>query len=258
LTAPRASSKEPPASAAIMTDPRIYELDRVEAVLEQRDWAFARERAGDIAAHWEGLAAANPHLFDGRVLVQHARRIEGRVMHARYLETSFAAFIAWRDFGWPDLAMRNGFAMAALRAADGAFLLGRMAGHTANAGKVYFPAGTPDPSDLTADGRVDLDGSALRELVEETGLAPGEVTVGSGWTTIEAGTRIAFMREMSLPMGAARARALILSRLAAQERPEFSDIVIVRQPADIDAGAMPDFTCAYLAHALAAGGPARS
>jgi hypothetical protein len=36
--------------------------------------------------------------------------------------------------------------MAALRGADGAFLLGEMAPHTTNGGQIYFLAGTPDPS----------------------------------------------------------------------------------------------------------------
>jgi hypothetical protein len=45
--------------------------------------------------------------------------------------------------------------MAALRGADGAFLLGEMAPHTTNGGQIYFLAGTPDPSDVF-DGKVDL------------------------------------------------------------------------------------------------------
>ena len=88
-----------------------------------------------------------------------------------YFETDYANYVAWRDWGHPGERVENCFSMAALRGADGAFLLGEMAPHTMNAGKIYFPAGTPDPADIF-DGKVDLDGSARRELLEETGLRP--------------------------------------------------------------------------------------
>ena len=58
--------------------------------------------------------------------------------------------------------------MAALRAADGPFILGEMGGHTANAGKIYFPAGTPDNHDVVG-GKVDLAGSALRDSARKLG-----------------------------------------------------------------------------------------
>ncbi len=106
----------------------------------------------------------------------HRGAFEGDVFRGAYLETRFSRFIAWRDFGFPDRTMRNCFAMAALRAADGAFLLGVMGAHTANAGKVYFPAGTPDLDDVVGD-RVDLAGSVARELGEETGLATAALTL---------------------------------------------------------------------------------
>jgi hypothetical protein len=234
----------------VSTEASIVQLDRIDAVFEQRDWAFASERAVEIKAHWARLAAANPALFDGRVLLQYERRIEARVFHARYLETDYSSFIAWRDFGWPDKKVGNGFAMAALRASDGAFLLGEMGAATANPGKVYFAAGTPDPEDVTADGRVDLLGSSLRELAEETGLTACEVSVGEGWTAILEGQRIAFMRPVAIDMEAHAARALILSRLARQARPELADIRIVRSTADIDKASMPGFTCAFLEYAL--------
>jgi len=235
-----------------MTQVSILPVDRIEAAFVQRDWAFASGRAAEIGAHWAGLVAANPALFNGRVLLQYEGRIEAGIFHARYLETDYAAFIAWRDFGWPDRQVCNGFAMAALRGADGAFLLGQMGPHTANPGKVYFAAGTPDPDDVTPDGKVDLFGSLMRELEEETGLAAAEVSVGEGWTAVVEAQRIAFMRKVAIDMEADAARALILSRLARQERPELADIRIVRSPADIDPATMPAFTCAYLEEALAA------
>jgi 8-oxo-dGTP pyrophosphatase MutT (NUDIX family) len=231
-----------------VTEASIVALDRIDAHFAQRDWAFARQRAAEIGAHWQSLVAANPALFNGRVLLQYERRIEAGVLHGRYLETDYSAFLAWRDFGWPDKDIRNGFAMAALRTRDGAYLLGEMATHTANPGKVYFAAGTPDPADITPDGRVDLLGSLLRELEEEMGLSAAEVEVGEGWTAIIEGQRIAFMRPVGIAMEADAARSLILSRLATQVRPELADVRIVRSTADIDMAAMPLFTSVFLEH----------
>ena len=81
----------------------------------------------------------------------------------------------------PGPIIRNGFAMAALRAADGAFLCGQMGEHTANAGKVYFAAGTPDREDRPRRRHGSTSPAAsTRELCEETGLTHDEITVGGG------------------------------------------------------------------------------
>ena len=79
------------------------------------------------------------------------------VFRCAYLETDFKAFLAWRDFGMPAAGIRNAFGMAALISADGAFILGEMASHTANAGRIYFASGTPDPSDILSE-TVDIEG----------------------------------------------------------------------------------------------------
>ena len=103
--------------------------------------------------------------------------------------------------------------MAALRGADGAFLLGEMAPHTMNAGKTYFPAGTPDPADIF-DGKVDLDASARRELLEETGIAADEAAIRRDWTVVFAPGRIACMKLMTLAVPADQAKARIEAFLA--------------------------------------------
>ena len=231
-----------------IVDGAIVPLAGLEARIEPYDWVFPRERAPEIAAHWAGISAGKPAMFNGRVMLQHRAAIVDGVFHAGYFEADYAAFISWRDFGYPGPIIRNGFAMAALRAADGAFLCGVMGGHTANPGKVYFAAGTPDREDARPDGTLDLAGSVTRELCEETGLTPGEVVVEPSWTAVTLAGRIAFMRPVTVPLPAQEARALMLSRMAEQAEPELSDVVIVRGPADADGFDMLPFMRPYLDH----------
>ncbi|SIQ25149.1 NUDIX hydrolase [Bosea sp. TND4EK4] len=227
---------------------RIVALDRVEARLVPCDWVYARENEAAIAAHWADISAGKPAMFNGRVLLQHTASIRDGVFQAGYFETDYAAFMAWRDAGFPGPTVRNGFAMAALRASDGAFLCGKMGGHTANPGKVYFAAGTPDRSDVRADGSVDLGGSVTRELAEETGLRAEDVTVGEGWTALIETGRVAFMRPVGIDLPAQAARELMLERMMSLEDEELSDIVIVRDMADSEKHDMPPFMRRYLAH----------
>lgn len=231
-----------------VVDGEIVALDRVEAKVEAYDWGFASERADEIAAHWAKISAGKPAMFNGRVMLQHRAAIKDSVFHAGYFEADYAAFLSWRDFGQPGPVIRNGFAMAALRAADGAFLLGRMGDHTANPGKVYFAAGTPDREDARPDGTLDLAGSVTRELCEETGLALDEISVEERWTAVIVPGRVAFMRPVGIDLAAEAARDMILARIARQDEPELSDIVIVRNLADCAAYDMPPFMTCYLAH----------
>lgn len=226
----------------------IVSLSRVDALVEPYDWAFARENPELIATHWAAISAGKPAMFNGRIMLQHRAAIRDGVFEAGYFETDYAAFMTWRDAGHPGPVIRNGFAMAALRANDGAFLCGRMGDHTANAGKVYFAAGTPDRDDARPDGTLDLAGSVTRELGEETGLRVEELQVGDDWTVLIEQGRIAFMREVKIDLPADEARALMLERMKHLEEEELSDIVIVRDLTDTENYDMPPFMRRYLAH----------
>ena len=61
-----------------------------------------------------------------------------------------------------------------------------MGQHTANAGRIYFPSGTPDLDDIS-DGAVDIAGSVARELEEETGLLPGDYRADADWDCVVTG-----------------------------------------------------------------------
>ena len=229
----------------------IAEADRLDCRFAPRAWDFAEKRAAEIDAHWRKFSTGNPALFNGRVLLLHHGELRGRVFHGEYLETDYKSFLAWRDFGAPDPGVRNCFGMAALRCADGAFLIGEMNTHTANAGHIYFAAGTPDPDDIFG-GVVDLTRSVLRELAEETGLGPAEVTMDAGWTLVFQGPRVACMKRVRAAGSAEALKARIDGWLAAQSQPELVRMHVYRQRGDIDAERMPRFMTAYLDHALKA------
>src|SRR5262249_30433120 len=222
----------------------VVRLARAELRFAPRPWPFAQTRRAEIDAHFAGLIRDNPHAFNGQVLVLHEAAIDDGVLRGSYFETDFASFIAWRDWGWPDPSVRNCFGQAALRAADGAFLLGVMATHTMNAGRIYFPSGTPDLSDVI-DGIVDLDGSVLRELTEETGLTGADVTLDAGWHAVLAGPRLAMLKPVRSPLSAGELRARILAHMASEAHPELADMRIVRGEADLD-DMMPEFIKDYL------------
>ena len=217
------------------------------------DWAFARDEAQAIADHWRKRVAQRPRMFDGRVLLQHAWEIVEEqgvaVMRAQWFETSYSAMTAWIDFGFPDRRVRNGFAMAALRATDG-FVLAEMGAHTASAGRIYFPAGTPDLDDV-AQGRVDLEASVLRELTEETGLSPDELFIDPGWLVVDAGPYNACMKLMRSTLSAADLAAEIERRIALQGDPELARMHVVRSPADLDPQRMRGFVVDFLKEMLA-------
>jgi 8-oxo-dGTP pyrophosphatase MutT (NUDIX family) len=235
--------------------PRILEIAELDFSFAPDAWPFAEAEAERIAAHWRARRAALPRLYNGRVLVlgRHAleRRADGaQILHGSYFETDYAAFLTWRDLGFPDASVCNAFSMAALVGADGAFLLGEMAAHTANAGAIYFPAGTPDPSDVI-DGRVDLGASASRELLEETGIPPREVVISSGWTVVYAPPRIACMKLMRLAEPAEAVKRRIEAFLATETQAELTAMHIVRSPADIDVRRSPRFVVDFLEFAFA-------
>lgn len=213
--------------------------------IENDPWSFAQERAAEIEAHWQSRLEKNPHLYNGRVLLMHPpKRIDGR-LEGICSAVEFKAFTAWRDMGFPDRSRANLFAMAALRCAEGAFLLGEMGPKTASAGRIYFPAGTPDLSDLK-DGRLDLEGSVWRELLEETGLARDDVACEPGWTVVCEAAYVACMKTMRLPYPAAEAMARIDRFLAQEKDPELSRVIAMASPADFIRDRMPAFMCAYL------------
>jgi 8-oxo-dGTP pyrophosphatase MutT (NUDIX family) len=224
----------------------VIPIDRLAFAFEPRPWPFAEARRGEIDAHFAARRAQRPQIWNGRVVLASHYGIAGRDVAGACFETDFASFLAWRDWGFPDADAVNVFAMGALKSRDGAFLLGVMGPHTANAGRIYFPAGTPEPDDV-ADGALDLAGNVVREVAEETGLGPEDYAAVPGWQAIPAGARLALMKVLEADAPARDLRQRMCAHIAGDKHPELADIRIVRSPADFDP-MMPPFVTAFLSH----------
>lgn len=222
----------------------IFDTDRLELLFVPKPWKFAEERKAEIEAYFAELQRNKPSIWNGRVLLLHCRECVDHVFRGAYFETDFANFSAWRDWGRPPADAYDCAGAAAIVSVEGAVLLGVMAAHTFNAGRIYFPCGTPDPSDVI-DGKVDLEFSVRRELTEETGLDTAEFAISPGWATVVDGPLIMQVKTLRSDHPAEALRAQILTHLAREEQPELSDVRIVRGPADYDP-AMPRFVRAYL------------
>jgi 8-oxo-dGTP pyrophosphatase MutT (NUDIX family) len=224
--------------------PEIVRIKRLELAFTPRPWPFAEARRDEIDRHFAQIRQAKPAVWNGRILLLYQYAIVDGVFRGAYFETDYASFVAWRAWGFPDPAVRNCFSLGALRGSDGGFLLGVMNSHTLNAGKIYFPAGTPEPNDINGE-MVDLASSIHREVAEETGIAPDDYAAEEGWTCVFSDAHIAHIKQLRTCETAAALRARILANLAREREPELADIRIARGPADLDP-MMPPFVSAFL------------
>ena len=228
--------------------PPVVALTASDLVFRDSPPAFVAERLVQIADHWAAAVAAKPALFDGTVLIAERLSVDGGRLSAVLRPIPFSAFLAWRDWGYPVEGLTHLSAAAAIVAADGAVLLGTMGAHTANAGRTYLVGGTPDLTDVAADGTVDLVATATRELLEETGLSPSGPATEA--LLVRDPPRAVVVAVHRFPVAAEDLARQIRRFLAEDAEPELSDVVVVRSVADLDPAAVPSTTRAVVRHLL--------
>ncbi|MFO1091017.1 MAG: NUDIX hydrolase [Hyphomicrobiales bacterium] len=220
-------------------DVRLIPIAGVDLRFTDATWAFAEERRADIDRHWEALLQTKPWLWNGRVLLTLEAVIDdAAVLRATLAETDFASFVAWRDWGWPDRGVRNTFGSPIILSSDRALLYGRMGAGTANAGKVYPPGGSLEPGDVLPDGSVDVHGSIVRELAEETGLDAGHARRGELLAVFD-GQRLSIAQVLQFEEAAAELAARAMRFIAAEEHPELEGVHVIRHSSDLDSEVPP-------------------
>jgi len=234
----------------------IHSVTDIDMRLVAGPFAMPPEMRARVAAHWAEVVAANPHVWDGRILMTSAPGTAGGVavvdgvLRAEAREDAYSAFLAWRDWGFPEMGIRNLFGSALILSADNALIYGVMGSWTVNAGMVYPPGGSLEPRDVSADGRIDVLASIDTELFEETGLRASEAERGEILAVFN-GAHISVGQVFRFAEPADALAARIRGNLDAQEHRELDDVVVLRSVADlVAAGRHPPYAAEVVAHLL--------
>ena len=225
---------------------KLSRVERLDLRFDPKPWRFAEQCRAEIDAHFATARRVKPQLWNGRVLVLRDYEIAGGALRGAFFEADYASFHAWIAWGRPAADAVDCFGTAVVRSSDGAFLLAQMAAHTANAGRIYFPCGTPDPADIR-NGKVDLDHSIRRELLEETGLDVAELEADPGWIVVEEQARLVAYRTMRAQESGEVLRQKVEDYLARQDDSELAAVRLVRNATDL-VPAMPDYVQVFLRH----------
>src|SRR5262245_25318727 len=104
----------------------VVSIDQLSLSFAPRPWPFADARCAEIEDHFRKIRREKPAVWNGRMLLMSEYTIADGVFYGSFFETDYASFLAWRDWDFPDAMALNCFAAAAVRSADGAFVLGVM------------------------------------------------------------------------------------------------------------------------------------
>lgn len=177
----------------------IHLLEKTNLVLCDEPLPFTQEQRAPIDAYWKHVTQKNSRLWNGDYYMFSDLRIENRVLFGSAHKTDFATFLYWRDHGRADcISHITGTTFPQFP--DGSLLAIKMAAHTANAGRIYFPAGALDRQDMV-DSEFDVISNIRREWMEEIGLEIEDDWFSGPLLASESDNSYHVTRLMQLPIG---------------------------------------------------------
>ncbi len=216
----------------------IFPVTSINVCVSGEAHPYLRSHTAEIATNWEREFAANPALFDGRMLLMRALELTDGAISGECHIVPFSAFLLWRKTR-PAGAAIHLFGLPVIVSCDGAVIAIRMGQHTANPGRVYCAAGSLDPDDIR-DGYCDIDGNMAREVLEETGLQLSAAVSVSGFHGLHGEGVVTLFRVYHFTETAAELIALIDAHITADPEPEIDAALAIRT-ADPELHAYPPF-----------------
>jgi 8-oxo-dGTP pyrophosphatase MutT (NUDIX family) len=215
----------------------VFPVSGIDVLLDPAPHPFEQENEAEIARNWELETSENPALFNGTVVLLSALSYSDRRLRGRCHAVTYATFLYWRRNRLAAPA-EHSFAHAVLVSVDGALIAVRMGRHTANAGRVYFAAGSFEPADFS-DGVVDLEFNMAREVREETGLDISEAPCDAAYHAYSSERGTVIFRAYYLAETAEEIARRIRDHVVSDPDPEIEAPVIIRNPSDLPDGLMP-------------------
>ena len=204
----------------------VFAVPRVELRVLSEDHPVHLENSAEIRANWDREIAANPALFDGRMVLHRKLSVGPDGIAGEGHVVPFSTFLWWRRQAIRDGAFHV-FGYAVIATADGALVAIRMGQHTANPGLVYFAAGSLDENDIV-DGHCDMDGNIRREVLEETGLDLHDAVADDSYYASHLQRAVTVFRVFRLPLTAEEIVARIERHMPVADDKEIAGAVIIR------------------------------
>lgn len=180
----------------------------------------------EIEANWEREINANPHLFNGQMVLQRHLTYDQGVIRGVAHVIPYSTLLWWRKRPDPEGALHL-FGFAVIVSSDGAIIAIRMSDRTANPGQVYCAAGSLDLSDII-DGKLDVAGNMAREVREETGLALSEAEADQHFYASHKDNRIVVFRLYRFPVTSSEIKARIEAHMPHDKEQEIDGVVVIR------------------------------
>jgi 8-oxo-dGTP pyrophosphatase MutT (NUDIX family) len=204
----------------------VFPVARIDLKVIAGDHPFHLGEAEAVQENWKKEIAANPALYDGRMIFQRQLSVSEQGVQGEAYVTQFSTFMWWRK-----QKDRSGgfhvFAFPVAVSSDGAIIAIRMAQHTSNPGQVYCAAGSMDENDIV-DGRCDVEGNMRREVMEETGLDLTEAAAEPGYYAAHANRSLTLFRVFRFPWTADEMLEKIRAHMLVDEEKEIDDAVAIR------------------------------
>jgi len=141
-----------------MSELPVIPIERVDARISPRAWAFSVERRAEIDAHFAELQRRKPMVWNGQVLMLGEYAIEGATFQGVFFETDFARFVAWHLWDFPDDTVKSCFPLGALPCDTATEQVGDFRrGHKVTAG-----------AELRAPGAVITESRRIQREIHET------------------------------------------------------------------------------------------